>query len=83
MAGREVYEDVSSSQKREAGLQAKIRKLRTKMEETECMREEGLERRGIVRRAKGSADDVREIQKPGDKTTGSQKEGNGDNLFFS
>ena len=79
MAGREVYEDMSSSQEREVGFQAKIRKLRKELDETECMRKEGLERRKKTWRAKGSVEDVREIQKPGDQTTGSQKEGNDEN----
>ena len=78
MTAREVDDDMASSQAREAGFQAKIRRLRTELEETERMRKEGLERRQKERIAKGSVDDVREIRKPGDQTTGSQKERNGE-----
>ena len=38
MAGREVSENMSSSQEREVRYQAKIRKLRKELEETERMR---------------------------------------------
>ena len=79
MAGREVYEDMSSSQEREASFQVKIRKLRKELEETECMRKEELERREEARRSKGSDEHVREIRKPGDQTAGADKEGNGEN----
>ena len=81
MAGREVYENMSSSQHLEVCYQAKIRKLRKQLEETERMRKKGLERREKARRAKGSVEEMREIRKPGDQTAGSQKEGNGENQF--
>ena len=73
-----MYEDMSSSQEREAGFQAKIRKLWMELAEAECMRNEELERRKEARRSKGSDEDVQEIRKPGDQTAGSDKEGNGE-----
>ena len=79
MAGREVYEDISSSQEREAGFQAKIRNLRKELEKTECMRKEELERREEAKRSKGGVEDVREIRKPGNQTAGFEKEDNGEN----
>ena len=42
------------------------------------MRKEELERREEARRLKGSDEDLREIRKPGDQTTGSDKMGNGE-----
>ena len=82
MAGRELYENMSSSQEREVGFQAKIGKLRVELEETERMKKRGLERRENTRGAKESVDEVWEVRKPGDQIAGSQKQGNGQNQFL-
>ena len=71
---------MSSSQEREVGFQAEIKKPRKKLEETEHTRQKMTGNEGNIKwRLTRSVADVQEIQKPGDQTAGSQKEDNGDN----
>ena len=78
MAGRDGFDDVSSSQEREADFLAKIRKLRRELEETKRMKKEGLEKRGKTGGATGGVDEVREVGNPGNQTAGYQKEDTGE-----
>ena len=77
MPGKEPYEDVSSSQEREEGFQAKIRKLRKRLDEAERLRKEGLEKRGKVGGATEGSDEVGKEKNPTDQTEGNQTASNG------
>lgn len=68
-----------SSQEREVGFQANLRKRRKELEETERMNIEGLKRRENAIGAKGSVDEVRALRLQVKQTAGSQNEGNGEN----
>lgn len=70
-----------SSQEREVGFKANLRKRRKELEETERMNIEGLKRRENAFGAKGSVDEVRALRLQVKQTAGSQNEGNGENQF--